>query len=105
MSPAEVFLNESMTLTCRSRSHVPERLSEKEMNYSLVASEVLPDHKGNGEFSINAPLNESNFRCAVQAKGIVKYSKILTVHPKGNSNGLVTRARSSSQTDIIKLHN
>lgn len=97
--PAEVFQKDNMTLTCKSRSHVPERLGKNEMIYSLGESEVPPDHQGNGVFLIKTPLNESNYTCAVRAKGIVKSSEILTVHPKGNSNGLVTSQRSSSQTD------
>lgn len=104
MHPAEVFQNDNMTLTCKSRIHVPQRLSENEMNYSLNATEVLHEDKGNGVFLIKTPLYDSNYRCKVEAKDIEKYSEILTVHPKGNSNGLVTSERSSSQTDIIKLH-
>ncbi|XP_030001486.1 platelet endothelial cell adhesion molecule isoform X3 [Sphaeramia orbicularis] len=82
MSPAEVFQKEPMTLTCRSESFASERLRREELTYSLDPPESFLIPRGNGEFSGKALPYEFNYTCTAQAKGIVKHSKTLTVHPR-----------------------
>lgn len=84
MSPAEVFLKEYMTLTCKSESYASERLHKNELTYTLDPPEHILYSKENGVFSGKALLSEFNYTCAAQAKGIVKHSETLTVRPKGN---------------------
>uniref|UniRef100_UPI0037E9161E platelet endothelial cell adhesion molecule isoform X3 n=1 Tax=Semicossyphus pulcher TaxID=241346 RepID=UPI0037E9161E len=82
MSPAEVFQREYMKLTCRSESFAAERLSKDELTYTLDPPESFMFQKGTGEFSGKALLYNFNYTCVARAKGIVKHSKTLTVHPK-----------------------
>ncbi|XP_072240264.1 platelet endothelial cell adhesion molecule isoform X4 [Leuresthes tenuis] len=81
MRPPEVFQREPMTLTCRSDRVAHERLDGSQLNYTLYPVESLIP-RGSGVFFGKALLNDFNYTCAAQAKGVEKYSKTLTVRPK-----------------------
>ncbi|XP_037620978.1 platelet endothelial cell adhesion molecule isoform X2 [Sebastes umbrosus] len=82
-SPAEVFQNERMTLTCKSEISAAERLRREELTYTLDPPDS-PLHRRDsiGVFSGNALQYDFNYTCVAQAKGIVKHSETLTVRPK-----------------------
>ncbi|RVE76553.1 hypothetical protein OJAV_G00009700 [Oryzias javanicus] len=79
MSPAEVFQNESLTLTCKSETVASEKLNRAELSYHLSSSKSFIS-RGNGVFIVVA--QEKDYTCIAQARGIRKTSKALTVHPK-----------------------
>ncbi|XP_061581034.1 platelet endothelial cell adhesion molecule isoform X2 [Cololabis saira] len=81
MSPTEVFQKDPMQLTCQSERVASERLDKNELIYRLLPHENMI-HKGNGEFAGSALQNEYNYTCIVEARGIVKESKTLTIRPK-----------------------
>ncbi|XP_061685879.1 platelet endothelial cell adhesion molecule isoform X3 [Syngnathoides biaculeatus] len=82
MSPREVFQREYMTLSCKSESLASERLRREELTYTLEPPESPLIPKSTGVFFGKALLYDFNYTCVAQAKGIRKYSKPLTVHPK-----------------------
>ncbi|XP_061626001.1 platelet endothelial cell adhesion molecule isoform X1 [Phyllopteryx taeniolatus] len=82
MSPSQVFQREYMTLNCQSDSFASERLRREELTYTLDPPESLLIPKSTGVFFGKALLYDFNYTCIAQAKGIRKYSKPLTVHPK-----------------------
>lgn len=83
MSPAEVFQKDYMTLTCKSEIYAFERLTYRELIYSLEPSESHLTQMRPGVFSGKALQYEFNYTCVARARGIMKRSKTLTVHPKG----------------------
>lgn len=82
MSPAEVFQREYMKLTCKSETFASERIRKEELTYSLHPPDSPLYPRVSGEFYGKALLNDFNYTCVAQAKGIVKYSQTLTVRPK-----------------------
>ncbi|XP_029368750.1 platelet endothelial cell adhesion molecule isoform X3 [Echeneis naucrates] len=82
MSPAEVFEKEYLTLTCKSASYASERIHGGELTYTLEPSNRLLSSRKPGVFSGMVGSDSFSCTCAAQAKGIVKHSETLTVHPK-----------------------
>ncbi|KAM9856646.1 platelet endothelial cell adhesion molecule isoform 3-T3 [Aulostomus maculatus] len=82
MSPAEVFEKEFVTLTCKSEHVASEKLSRKELTYTLDPPESLLILNDTGVFFGKALTYDLNYTCIAQAKGIIKRSKNLTVRPK-----------------------
>ncbi|KAK7930763.1 hypothetical protein WMY93_007158 [Mugilogobius chulae] len=82
MSPVEVFQREPMKLICKSDHIVPERLSIEDLTYSIIPDQIHLQEKNKGEFSGRALPVEFNYSCIAMAKGVIKYSKTLTVRPK-----------------------
>lgn len=73
-----------MALTCRSESYASDRFSKDELTYTLDPPQPHMIPKEKGVFVGKALLNDFNYTCAAQARGIVKHSETLTVRPKGN---------------------
>lgn len=80
MSPAEVFQEEDMTLTCKTEHYASERIRKDELIYTLDPPQTR-DRKG--VFSRKSLSFESIYTCVAEARGIRKRSKTLTVRPKG----------------------
>ncbi|XP_011482365.1 platelet endothelial cell adhesion molecule isoform X1 [Oryzias latipes] len=79
MSPAEVFEDEPMTLTCRSEKVASEKLNRAELSYYLSSNQSFASN-GSGVFKVKAL--KTDHTCIAQARGIRKTSKALKVHPK-----------------------
>ncbi|XP_036965634.1 platelet endothelial cell adhesion molecule isoform X3 [Acanthopagrus latus] len=79
MSPAEVFQEEDMTLTCKTEHYASERIRKDELIYTLDPPQTR-DRKG--VFSRKSLSFESIYTCVAEARGIRKRSKTLTVRPK-----------------------
>ncbi|XP_062244082.1 platelet endothelial cell adhesion molecule isoform X2 [Platichthys flesus] len=82
MSPAEVFQKDHMTLTCRSKIYVSERISMEELSYTLEPPDSHLTPMKPGVFSGRALQHDFNYTCVAQAKGIMKHSDTLTIYPK-----------------------
>ncbi|XP_077460325.1 platelet endothelial cell adhesion molecule isoform X2 [Stigmatopora argus] len=82
MSPSEVFQREYMTLSCKSDSFALERIHRDDLIYTMDPPESLLVQKSTGVFVGKALLYDFNYTCIAQAKGIRKYSRLLTVRPK-----------------------
>ncbi|XP_077574483.1 platelet endothelial cell adhesion molecule isoform X2 [Stigmatopora nigra] len=82
MSPSEVFQREYMTLGCKSDSFASERIHRDDLIYTMDPPESLLVQKSTGVYVGKALLYDFNYTCIAQAKGIRKYSRLLTVRPK-----------------------
>ncbi|XP_075888860.1 platelet endothelial cell adhesion molecule-like [Nelusetta ayraudi] len=82
LSPAEVFQEDDVTLTCRSDSYASERLNDSQLMYSLDPPQDFLYSKSNGVFYGKAPKSEINVSCVAKGKGVTKSSEISTLRPK-----------------------
>lgn len=82
MSPAEVFQEEDMTLTCKTEHYASERIRKDELIYTLDPPQTPQTRDRKGVFSRESLSFESNYTCVAEARGIRKRSKTLTVRPK-----------------------
>lgn len=90
ISPAEVFQEDDMSLTCSSDSFASERLNNSHLMYSLDPPQDFLYSKSNGVFYGKAPKSKFNISCVAKHKGITKYSEISTLHPKGKTDDKCT---------------
>ncbi|XP_075888857.1 platelet endothelial cell adhesion molecule-like [Nelusetta ayraudi] len=82
LSPAEVFQEDDVTLTCRSDSYASERLNDSQLMYSLDPPQDFLYSKSNGVFYGKAPKSEINVSCVAKDKNVTKSSEISTLRPK-----------------------
>ncbi|XP_075888856.1 platelet endothelial cell adhesion molecule-like [Nelusetta ayraudi] len=82
LSPAEVFQEDEVTLTCRSDSYASERLNDSQLMYSLDPPQDFLYSKSNGVFYGKAPKSEINVSCVAKDKNVTKSSEISTLRPK-----------------------
>ncbi|XP_075888861.1 platelet endothelial cell adhesion molecule-like [Nelusetta ayraudi] len=82
LSPAEVFQEDDVTLTCRSDSYASERLNDSQLMYSLDPPQDFLYSKSNGVFYGKAPKSEINVSCVAKGKNVTKSSEISTLRPK-----------------------
>ncbi|XP_060950676.1 platelet endothelial cell adhesion molecule-like isoform X2 [Limanda limanda] len=82
MSPAEVFQEDNMTLTCKSENYASERITREDLTYTLEPPDSTLTPVTPGVFSGRALQLSFTHTCVAQAKGIMKHSNTLTVYPK-----------------------
>ncbi|XP_053713579.1 uncharacterized protein pecam1b isoform X3 [Synchiropus splendidus] len=81
VTPAEVFPEDPMTLTCRSESFAAERINKEDLTYSLEPAAEFMREQHVGVFHGFAPTFAFNSTCVAAARNIIKSSLPLMIRP------------------------